>query len=213
MWKPAFSFLLLLSVATPPVLAIDAMEAQRAAADKQRESTRRQTSAPAGAFFLTPWLIAENPSASSSASASVQVNADCDSIPEDQLRTLISNAAQKEGINPELIRAVVRRESGGRPCAVSNKGAQGLMQIMPSTQQYLGLTNPFDPAENIAAGTRYLKEMLTRYNGDLKLSVAAYNAGPQRVKPGGSVPDIPETKAYVQAILSDLGKSEEPPPQ
>lgn len=178
----------------------------QASIDKQLEAVRKQTGAPSGAFYTTPWLT---PSPSS---AAVDVQADCEALAEDQLRTLIGNAAQKEGVNPLLIRAVIRRESGGRPCAVSDKGAQGLMQIMPATQQYLGVDNPFDPAENISAGTRYLKEMLSRYKGDIRLAVAAYNAGPQRVETDGNVPEIAETQGYVTAILADLAKADEPNP-
>jgi soluble lytic murein transglycosylase-like protein len=109
-----------------------------------------------------------------------------------------------------LIQAMVRRESGGRPCAVSVKGAQGLMQLMPDTQYDLGVRDPFDPAENIAGGVRYIRQMLNRYKGDMRLALAAYNAGPQRVDAGKDVPAIAETQAYVTAIMSALKSVEEP---
>jgi soluble lytic murein transglycosylase-like protein len=177
------------------------------AIEKQRASVLRQAGgAPANSFFTLPWSDAP-----SALAGEPVVEADCDPIPADQLRRLVAEAAVKEGINPSLIQAVIRRESGGRPCAVSPRGAQGLMQLMPPTQSDLGVRDPFDPAENINAGARYLKQLLTRYKTDLRLALAAYNAGPQRVEPGGQVPAIPETQAYVTAILADLKGSEDGP--
>ena len=84
------------------------------------------------------------------------------------------------------------------------------MQLMPATQADLGLTDPFDPGANIAAGVRYLKQMLTRYSGNTALALAAYNAGPQRVAPGGKIPDIAETQAYVMNILGSLNQEDKP---
>jgi soluble lytic murein transglycosylase-like protein len=78
------------------------------------------------------------------------------------------------------------------------------MQLMPATQSELGVRDPFDPVQNVSAGARYLKQLLDRYKSNLRLTLAAYNAGPQRVEPGGDVPSIPETRAYVQAIMRDL---------
>jgi soluble lytic murein transglycosylase-like protein len=103
---------------------------------------------------------------------------------------------------------MVQRESGAKPCAVSPKGAQGLMQLMPGTQIDLGVENPFDPESNINGGVRYFKQMLDRYGGNVALALAAYNAGPQRVVPGGKIPDIPETQTYVMSILGQLNEEE-----
>jgi soluble lytic murein transglycosylase-like protein len=136
--------------------------------------------------------------------AAADVDGDCEPLPAEELRKLIAGAANSEGMNPLLLQAMVARESGGRPCAVSSKGAQGLMQIMPATQAELGLTDPFDPAASISAGARYLKQLLSRYAGDLRLALAAYNAGPQRVDAEKDVPSIPETQAYVAAILDTV---------
>jgi soluble lytic murein transglycosylase-like protein len=97
----------------------------------------------------------------------------------------------------------MKRESAFYPCALSDKGAIGLMQLLPEVAQQFG-ADPLDPKQNIHAGTQYLKQLLTRYKGDLKLTLAAYNAGPQRVDADKKVPDIPETTAYVDAILKDL---------
>src|SRR5205085_361018 len=98
-----------------------------------------------------------------------------------------------------------RQESGSRPCAVSAKGAQGLMQLMPATSQQFGVADPFDARQNIQAGAKFLKQLLTRYGGDVTKALAAYNAGPGRVdQAGGAVPGIPETIHYVSSILSSL---------
>jgi soluble lytic murein transglycosylase-like protein len=176
--------------------------------EKQRASVMRQAGGGAAhPFFTTPW--ADAPAAPAVPSA---VQAECDPLPADQLRRLVIEAAVREGINPMLVQAVIRRESAGRPCAVSPKGAQGLMQLMPATQSDFGVRNPFDAAENINAGARYLKQLLGRYKADLRLTLAAYNAGPQRVEPGGGVPPIAETQAYVSAILADLKGSDEAAP-
>jgi soluble lytic murein transglycosylase-like protein len=173
----------------------------QSAIEKQRTSVRRQVHAatPAG-FFLTPWTDAP----------ATQPQADCDPLAGDALDNLILKAAQKEGVNPKLVRALVKRESGGKTCAVSAKGARGLMQLMPATQADLGVTDPFDAELNVNAGVKYLKQMLDRYDGNAALALAAYNAGPQRVIPGGKIPDIPETQAYVVSILADLNEENEP---
>jgi soluble lytic murein transglycosylase-like protein len=170
--------------------------------EKQRTSVMRQTGVvTTGSFFTTPWTDA--PAAPVAPVAQAAVWGNCDPLPASELRRLVAEAAP-EGISPMLVHAVIRRESGGRPCAVSPKGAQGLMQLMPATQSELGVRNPFEPADNINAGARYLKQLLGRYNANLRLALAAYNAGPQRVAPGGEIPSIPETQAYVAAIMEDL---------
>ena len=124
------------------------------------------------------------------------------------LDALIQKSATDEGVNPALIRAVIQRESAGRPCAVSVKGAQGIMQLMPATQMDLGVTNPFDAAENIAGGTRYLKQLLGKYEGKMAFALAAYNAGPARVDPKTGATGIAETEQYVNDVLSRLGNTE-----
>jgi soluble lytic murein transglycosylase-like protein len=135
--------------------------------------------------------------------------ADCDPLPEAQVSALIEAAAARESVKPELVRAVIRQESGFRACAVSVKGAQGLMQLMPATSERFHVTDPFDPAQNVDAGTKFLRELLQRYGGDMKLALGAYNAGPARVDGVGEIPDVAETKDYVSNILNDLGISGE----
>ena len=101
---------------------------------------------------------------------------------------------------------MIRAESGFNVRAVSPKGAQGLMQLMPQTASNLGVQNAFDPKANVEGGTRYLRELLERYNFDLIKALAAYNAGPQRVEQYGGVPPYYETKAYVARIVRDFNK-------
>ncbi|HFQ88553.1 MAG TPA: DUF4124 domain-containing protein [Desulfobulbus sp.] len=113
----------------------------------------------------------------------------------------IRQAASRLRVDPLLIRAIIQTESNFNPRAISSHGAQGLMQLMPETARDLQVTNPFDPRQNIAAGTRYFRRLLDWYDGDLALSLAAYNAGPGRVPKHGSIPRIPETMAYVNKVL------------
>jgi len=117
------------------------------------------------------------------------------------LRELAAAAARRHGLEPGLVMAVVSVESGFRPRAVSPKGAQGLMQLMPMTAQALGVEDAFDPAQNLDGGARHLGELLTVYGGDLTRALAAYNAGEGAVLRHGGVPPYRETRAYVRKVL------------
>lgn len=116
---------------------------------------------------------------------------------------LAEEKAREHNIDPELVKAVIKAESNWNPVAVSRKGARGLMQLMPSTAADLGVLNSFNPEENIDGGIRYLKYLLERFNGNLMLALAAYNAGPNLVDRIKSVPAIPETVSYVRRIIRD----------
>ena len=104
-------------------------------------------------------------------------------------------------VSPKLISALIQQESGFNPNATSKAGAQGLMQLMPSTARAMGVTNPMDPQQNLQGGVKYLKQQLEQFNGNIPLALAAYNAGPGAVKQHGGIPPYPETKQYVQKIL------------
>jgi len=115
---------------------------------------------------------------------------------------LIGHYAGAHGVEPALVKAVMRVESCFDHRAVSRVGAQGLMQLMPGTAADLGVTDSFDPAQNISGGVRYLSQMLARFNNDLKLALAAYNAGPGAVQRFGGIPPFPETQSYVERVRS-----------
>lgn len=118
-----------------------------------------------------------------------------------KINTFIQAAATEHGVDPYLIKAIIKAESNFDPTAVSPQGAQGLMQLMPATSRDLQVSNPFDPQENITGGTKYLRSLLDSYRWDVELSLAAYNAGPGNVKK--AIPNIPETREYVAKVLDN----------
>lgn len=134
----------------------------------------------------------------------------CPALPASDVDALVNAAAQKHSLRPALVRAVIKQESGFLPCAVSDKGAQGLMQLMPDTAAQFHVSDPFDPKQNVDAGAAYLKQLLDKYKGDLSLALGAYNAGANTVDASGGVPNIEETKNYVASILADLGQAPAP---
>ncbi|MCL8208283.1 MAG: lytic transglycosylase domain-containing protein [Actinomycetia bacterium] len=117
------------------------------------------------------------------------------------LKTMAAQAAEQAGLPPSVFQALVQVESGYNPQAVSPKGAMGLTQLMPATARALGVSDPFDPAQSLAGGARYLAQLLRQF-GSLPLALAAYNAGPGAVQFYGGIPPYPETQAYVERVLA-----------
>jgi soluble lytic murein transglycosylase-like protein len=126
--------------------------------------------------------------------------------PKTDLNEVVNEASDHYQLDPDLVNSVIKAESGFNAHAVSPKGAQGLMQLMPGTASELGVGNVFDPEANVEGGTKYLRELMERYNFDMVKALAAYNAGPQRVEQFGGVPPYYETRAYVARIVKDFNK-------
>ena len=123
------------------------------------------------------------------------------------LNSIVSGASARHQVDADFIASVIRAESANNPRAVSPKGAQGLMQLMPQTANLLGVKNSFDPAENVDGGVRYLRDLLLLYNNDMIKALAAYNAGPQRVQQYKGLPPYRETHAYVARVIKDYNRT------
>jgi soluble lytic murein transglycosylase-like protein len=197
-------FRILLSLSLPLTLLAES------SIERQVASARRQTKADATSteFFTVPWLKPASalppavPSNEAGATPQAASLFDCEPLSSELLQDIVTESAKQEGVDENLIHAIIARESAGRPCAVSVKGAQGLMQLMPATQGDLQVSDAFDPVDNVRGGTKYVAQLLKRYNNDLKLTLAAFNAGPRRVD--DKIPEIAETQNYVAAIMASL---------
>ncbi len=176
---------------------LSGIDVQRESLNRQRESLLQQSGVPTESTLAgDPDLLPPAPSG----------QADCPALGTDDVESLIAAASKKQSLPRDLLRAVIRQESAFRPCSISVKGAQGLMQLMPGTAAQLHVTDPFDPEQNVQAGTTYLKQLLHRYNGDLRLALVAYNAGATRADNLDALQYPLETQAYLANIFAELGK-------
>jgi soluble lytic murein transglycosylase-like protein len=180
--------LLLTTAAAAQDKPSDAIRKQLEAAQIQREAVRKQAELAAQYRISPP----------------VEPSMDCDPLPPAEITPIVDAAAQGNHVQTALLRGVIEQESGGRPCAVSSKGALGLMQLMPATVEQFNVDDAFDPKQNIEAGAQFLKQLLDKYKGNLSLALAAYNAGPGTVDQANGIPDIKETKDYVNSIMKKM---------
>src|SRR5713101_6628165 len=183
------------------------------AASIDKQSSAKPAAITPGAFFTLPPLPplpplippqnARGPEAAGApfeAAGTIQPGLYCDPVSETDLAPVVLDTAQREGLDPRLITAVIQQESAFRPCAISQKGAQGLMQLMPATIEQFGVKDSFEVKQNIDAGAKFLKALLARYRGNLALALGAYNAGPGSVDAADGVPQNAETMTYVNEI-------------
>lgn len=182
------------AAATPAETFQSSMEKQRAAIAIQREAVRKQSE------MAVQWHAQ-----SQARPPEIEAPAwDCAPIADVELTPLIDRAAQQHQVDTKLLRGVIEQESAFRPCAISAKGAMGLMQLMPATIEQFNVDDVFDPQQNIEAGATFLRQLLDKYKGDFKLALAAYNAGPGNVDKTGGIPDIKETQDYVEGIMKKM---------
>jgi soluble lytic murein transglycosylase-like protein len=158
--------------------------------------------APHSAAFSSALARLISPAASASGAASEGPAP----VAPAEIDALVEQNAATWQVEPALIKAVIANESGFNARATSSAGAQGLMQLMPETAAAMGVRDPYDPAQNVAGGTRYLRSMLDRFKGDQKLAVAAYNAGPGAVEQHGGIPPYAETRTYVDNVLGSYAR-------
>lgn len=142
-----------------------------------------------------------NPLPAPTAAADYDAPEECEPLDKSIAEAFMRDSALREGVTLDLVREMVRRESGFNPCAVSAKGAMGLMQLMPETASALGVADPFNPRENIDGGVRLMKRLLDKYSGRPDLALAAYNAGEGAVDRANGIPDFAETREYVAEIM------------
>jgi soluble lytic murein transglycosylase-like protein len=210
MWRPFAAFLLLLAIAwgqkppAPPVPAPDSAPAKPKPVEKPITAIERQLLSVERQMQAIRQSYPPPFAGSSGTVTAAPPAADCPPITAADVKPIIDRESLRQKVDARLVQAVVEAESAYSPCAVSPAGALGLMQLMPSTAESLQVSDPFDPSQNITAGTQFLKQMLERYGGDTAKALAAYNAGPARVDASGGIPPIPETQEYVRKIMGKI---------
>lgn len=224
MTKPLFTLLLLAATlayagvnaagvnAPDPktVAAEQSLKKQQDSLDRQRASLHQQLSGEAIGASAKAADPAAEPAAYFIDPLPALPQADCDRLDKSSVESLIAAAAKKQSLEPALLRAVMKQESGFKPCAVSVRGAQGLMQLMPATADLLHVADPFDPQQNVEGGAAFLKQLLGRYKGDLRLALVAYNAGTLRADQPANTPYPAETQNYLASIFAQLGINQAP---
>jgi|SRR5579862_100819 len=137
------------------------------------------------------------------ATTALNVRQERQAVSPERLERIVNEAAARHDLDPALVSSVIDVESNWNQSAISRKGALGLMQLIPTTAGEMGVRDAFDPAQNVEGGTSYLRLLLDRFHGDIPKSLAAYNAGPAAVERKGTIPNIPETQAYVKKVTTD----------
>ncbi|HEV3331751.1 MAG TPA: lytic transglycosylase domain-containing protein [Bryobacteraceae bacterium] len=178
-----------------------AIAQMEASLETQRETVRKQVPPRAAgqSFFLSAPPKPGPPLAADALSAATAPA--CDPLPTTEVDSLVGEAAKREDLDPALLRGVMEQESAFRPCALSPKGAMGLMQLMPATATQFGVHDPFDAGQSVDAGARFLKQLLQNYGGDVPKALGAYNAGPAKVNEVNGIPPIPETVEYIRRVM------------
>ncbi|MCU0227035.1 MAG: lytic transglycosylase domain-containing protein [Bryobacterales bacterium] len=177
----------------------NAIQRQTSSVQRQLGGARRGTDG----FFVSSWF-SDAPTQPLAAQDGFPPPGECEPLESTIAEAFMRESAMREGVSLDLVREVVRRESGFLPCAVSPKGAMGMMQLMPDTAEALGVGDPFDPRANIDGGVRLLRRLMDKYNGRPDLALAAYNAGEGAVDKANGVPDYAETREYVSAIMQKV---------
>lgn len=174
---------------------------------RQQLAVARQRVATSRGLPEEPWDIAPSPLGTFGTWSEGALPPDCPSLPWQQARDHFEEEEKRDELPSGLLGAVALQESGLYPCAVSSAGATGLMQLMPATAAQFGVSNPLDPWQSLQGGGQFLRQLLDRYNGDLRLALGAYNAGPSRVDFFGGVPPFAETQNYVESIMTRMKRS------
>jgi len=197
----------------------DRRHSERACAGRRRLDRRRAATAGCGLLMAAMTLLPSLRGSQSRARVLDELAEVAPSPPDapyeggqaGAVNRFIDEASALYGVSSDLVRAVIQAESAGNPHAVSGVGAQGLMQLMPRTSRELGVKDPFNPRDNIFGGVKYLSTLLERYNGNVALALASYNAGPGNVKKHGGIPPFGETRGYVRKITGLLADAAELP--
>ncbi len=208
LWKTIACALLLTSAVSAADLAVlqNGYSIRHEHREQRGDMTRLYTSSDPNSFVDVPTEQIDHFEPDATPSVPSDLAPSVPPAPAPSVTDVIQSASQQYRLDPDFLASVISAESGFKTHAVSPKGAKGLMQLMPQTASNLGVSDPFDPAKNVDGGTRYLRELLERYNFDPIKALAAYNAGPSRVEQYRGVPPYHETRVYVAKIIRDFNR-------